>query len=273
MTLTKKQTVGECKYTMDNRARYERKIEQLSKEIEMLTEQEMILPEGSVSIYRDAGHIRYKGVFKGEQHYYTQSELPLVKKLLLKKYLTLKITEMKSILKVYRMAQRHEQKHAGKATEFLLSQPIRAELLRDELRKKEYTVLRWETIPDSDEAPYQEGRIETTVTGIKVRSKSEVMIASVLFERGLLFRYEDPLRLGRATYYPDFTILRPDSSVIWYEHFGMMDNPDYSKRAYEKLHTYALHGIIPSVNLIVTMETRETPLDLPKIHHALDQFF
>ena len=58
MTLTKKQTVGECKYTMDNRARYERKIEQLSKEIEMLTEQEMILPEGSVSIYRDAGYIR-----------------------------------------------------------------------------------------------------------------------------------------------------------------------------------------------------------------------
>ena len=273
MAHTKKQTAGERKHSMDNRARYERKTEALSREIKMLTEQAEMLPEGSVSIYRDAGHIRYKGVYRGERHYYTQSELPIVKKLLLKKYLKLKIAEMKSILKVYRMAQRHEQNYAGKATEFLLSQPVRADLLRDELRKKEYNILHWQTISDSEEAPYQEGRIETAVTGIKVRSKSEVMIASVLFERGLLFRYEDPLRLGRITYYPDFTILGPDSSVIWYEHFGMMDNPDYSKKAYEKLNSYALHGIIPSVNLIVTMETREAPLDLLKIHHALDQFF
>jgi exodeoxyribonuclease V alpha subunit len=60
-----------------------------------------------------------------------------------------------------------------------------------------------------------------------VRSKSEVIIANMLFEREIPFKYEVPL------YAPDGTFYLPDFSVMWrgeewyWEHFGMMDDESY----------------------------------------------
>ena len=45
-----------------------------------------------------------------------------------------------------------------------------------------------------------------------------------------------------------------------WEHFGMMDDPDYAARATEKLELYAENGFFPGKNLIITMETSAKPL-------------
>ena len=45
-----------------------------------------------------------------------------------------------------------------------------------------------------------------------------------------------------------------------WEHFGMMDDPDYAARATEKLELYAENGFFPGKNLIITMETPAKPL-------------
>ena len=69
----------------------------------------------------------------------------------------------------------------------------------------------------------------TTANEEQVRSKSEVIIADTLKRMNIPYRYEYPLELkdGR-TIYPDFLCLnvRTRQEFYW-EHFGMMDDPEY----------------------------------------------
>lgn len=106
-------------------------------------------------------------------------------------------------------------------------------------------------------------RYYATENGEKVRSKSELTIANKLFIKNIKYRYEEPHYMkGFGTVYPDFTILNAQTreEIIW-EHFGLMDSPEYVQNCLKKLHTYALNGIFPGHGLIVTYESAEVPLD------------
>lgn len=72
-----------------------------------------------------------------------------------------------------------------------------------------------------------------TENGERVRSKSEKMIADKLKSYGVPYKYEAPLRFGRTCIiHPDFTILNVKKrKQYYYEHFGMMDNPEYAESA------------------------------------------
>jgi len=104
----------------------------------------------------------------------------------------------------------------------------------------------------------------------QVRSKSEVIIANALKAAGVPYRYEFPLVVDRnaADADTDFCQLHPDfyclnlrtrQEFAW-EHFGMMDDPEYAARATEKLQLYAENGFFPGKNLIITMETSAKPV-------------
>lgn len=99
----------------------------------------------------------------------------------------------------------------------------------------------------------------------QVRSKSEVIIANALKAAGVPYRYEFPLLVDDdqdiCQLHPDFYCLnlRTRQEFAW-EHFGMMDDPDYAERATEKLELYAENGFFPGKNLIITMETSAKPL-------------
>ncbi len=100
------------------------------------------------------------------------------------------------------------------------------------------------------------------------------MIAAALYERGLPFRYEEPLQLGGKMYFPDFTVRDPnDGSFYWIEHFGMMDDISYASQAFDKMKYYARYGIVPGINLITTFETKDKKLQWTQIEHAIEQFF
>ena len=54
---------------------------------------------------------------------------------------------------------------------------------------------------------YEEGKIHRTLADYMVRSKSEVIIANILFDRDIPFQYETPLQApDGATVLPDFTM-------------------------------------------------------------------
>ena len=53
----------------------------------------------------------------------------------------------------------------------------------------------------------------------------------------------------------------------------MMDNPDYCNHACDKIKLYCRHGIIPSVNLILTYETKQCPLNADKVEMILQEYF
>ena len=69
---------------------------------------------------------------------------------------------------------------------------------------------------------YAEGRVHEALTGAMVRSKSELIIANLLAERGISFEYEMPLLAPDGTMYlPDFSIVHQGERWFW-EHWGMM---------------------------------------------------
>ena len=101
---------------------------------------------------------------------------------------------------------------------------------------------------DGAERFLEEGLIHRTKRGDLVRSKSEVIIANELLGQGVdRYEYEAPLALpdGR-TRYPDFTVVDDDTGERYYwEHLGLLHNPDYAARWTRKLHAYREACILP----------------------------
>lgn len=103
----------------------------------------------------------------------------------------------------------------------------------------------------------------TTNRGLRVRSKSEKIMADYFDTVGILYKYECPLYLRQFGYvYPDFTFLsRRTREEIYWEHEGMMDDPEYAQRAVKKIDLYEKNGIYPGEKLILTFETSDNPLN------------
>ncbi len=125
-----------------------------------------------------------------------------------------------------------------------------------------------------DKNPYNpEGLKCRSQSGILVRSKSEAIILGQLESYDIPFRYEAHLELAGSSFYPDFTILNPKGNrIIYWEHFGMMDNPTYFASMEKKIRIYKECGIVQWINLIVTFETKETPLDGRTVNDIIKAF-
>ncbi len=102
-----------------------------------------------------------------------------------------------------------------------------------------------------------------TKKGLRVRSKSEIIIAEALDRYEVPYLYEKPLMLGSGRIvHPDFTILRVrDRKELYWEHFGMMDDMEYRNNAFMKIREYEHNGYYQGVNFIWTMETGKYPLN------------
>ena len=131
-------------------------------------------------------------------------------------------------------------------------------------------IRRWESL-EFEHKPFDEGTVEHyTSKGERVRSKSEVMIADALAQAGIPYRYECPLELGNVKVHPDFTLLRiGDREEIFWEHLGKMDDAEYSSSALQRIRLFEMHGIYPGVNLIMTMEMKEQPINLVVINRMI----
>lgn len=113
-----------------------------------------------------------------------------------------------------------------------------------------------------------------TMKGERVRSKSEVIIADLLNREGIPYRYEYPVYLdGVGQVYPDFTVLnvRLRKEIFW-EHFGMMDDPDYAEKTIQKIASYETNGYFPGENLILTYETKNNPINQKLIMLMIERY-
>ena len=104
-----------------------------------------------------------------------------------------------------------------------------------------------------------------TLKNERVRSKSEIIIADELYRYEIPYRYEMPLVLedwGKSVIFrPDFTVMNKKSGKIYiWEHFGMMDNPEYFEKNIRKLDIYEKNGFLLGENLLLSHETSKTPL-------------
>lgn len=106
-----------------------------------------------------------------------------------------------------------------------------------------------------DRNPYNpEGLVYMTSGGFKVRSKSEKIIADLLWDYRINFRYESRLSVGSRYFYPDFTIRRDSGDIVIWEHFGLLDDSEYLDSSLNKLDMYRRAGFKQHTNLICTDE-------------------
>ena len=120
---------------------------------------------------------------------------------------------------------------------------------------------------------YPEGKIYKSEGGVGTRSKAEADIATKLEQRGFSFRYEELIYVDDRVLAPDFSILYPtERRVKYWEHFGMMDDPEYAASAMDKICHYAENGIRVGDELILTWETRKRPLLFEQINMCIDRY-
>lgn len=101
--------------------------------------------------------------------------------------------------------------------------------------------------PVQIETRYLEDKlIHRTRRGEAVRSKSEVVIADLLYSLKVDYRYEQELVADDGSRrLPDFTVDDPASGLkVYWEHLGMMNIPRYAERWSQKLEWYRTQGIL-----------------------------
>lgn len=132
----------------------------------------------------------------------------------------------------------------------------------------------------------EQNLIHRTQRGEAVRSKSEVIIANLLYNeiyrngRGD-YAYEKPLISGDSVRYPDFTVDDSASGTRFYwEHLGMMHNPEYRARWDRKLEWYREQGIRPHTEgggpegtLVITRDDEKGGINSAELERLVGEVF
>lgn len=230
------------------------------------------LPEGSIICKRNEKRYKWYHNINGKLTYIPKKNRKLAEQLATKKYLMHLHEDLlreKNAIDYY--IRHHNISNAEKMlTEVSEYQKLLApyfKVLSQELHE-------WQNSPYDQSMKYPEQRKHKTISGNRVRSKSELIIDLALFKHKIPFRYECALQLGDEVFYPDFTIRHPATGEVFYwEHFGKMDNERYAKSTGSKLQFYIAHSIIPGVNLITTYETKGKPLSLETVENIIQEYF
>lgn len=187
--------------------------------------------------------------------------------------LLLQQKSLKKFLSAYPAAVRNSDFPYVSYTERLLANPGMLNILPPSIATTPEKIQAWMTADYQSNPYHPEQLIYQTPNGIRVRSKSELIIASFLQENNIPYRYECALVLGSRVIYPDFTIMHPvRGNILIHEHFGMMEDPNYVQATLDKLNLYFTNGYIPGVNLLVSFESRTHPLDVSLLREMLRYF-
>lgn len=153
--------------------------------------------------------------------------------------------------------------------------PKRKKLVKPYILPDEEFVNQWiQTAYNKKEILVEAGSEIVTEKGEVVRSKSEKILADKLNLMNIPYHYEKPLFLkGYGTIYPDFTVLNLSTRKEYYwEHFGLMNNPEYCEKAIKKIETMQKNGIYIGEKLIVTFETQSHPLNMKIVENMIIKY-
>ena len=246
----------------------------LDQRISSINTQLQKLPEGKLYCIRDGKKIKWYHYIKKKQVYLSKKRLLFAQSLAQKKYLLQLKEDLLHEKRALEFYLRHHIERPWKSEELLVSDSEFQKLLLPFFKPQSKELKDWAISPYSKNQNYPKQLIYKTPTGHCVRSKSEMLIAMTLFKYQIPFRYECALQLGSTIIYPDFTIRHPQTGELYYlEHFGMIDNPVYRQNTLHKLNTYLSHDIYPTINLIITYETKEHPLNLELLESIIQLYF
>ena len=133
----------------------------------------------------------------------------------------------------------------------------------------------WEEADYEQMIWHQEHKVHITAKGDLVRSKSEFIIADMLYERRIPYHYEEVLHMPDGGYLvPDFTIgVRDTGRLVYLEHCGMLSDERYRKDYLRKMERYCVAGFRPWVDVYFTFDNANGALDTDKIGRMMDVMF
>lgn len=253
---------------MKEKSRLEGEIQQIKLRLKELPKENLIIAKNGERYRKwycsDGKQIKY--IPKGERNAFIE--------LISKKFLVARLKALEQEQKAIISYLKHHKEDLYLEEQELLQNPEFEEFVSNIYKPKEKQFQEWMNAPYKKNTFHPENLIHKTRSGICVRSKSEVLIARILSEYHIPFRYECALQLDEKCIYPDFTILHPVTGEVFYwEHFGLMDDVSYSQNTFSKMQLYNMNGIIPSVNLITTYETEKHPLSEEMIEEIVKYYF
>lgn len=238
-------------------------------------------PAGRLRVAKSHNSIQFFQVKPNEKPngtYITKKNFPMAQQLAQKEYDTLSeqaITMQITFLKKIKMQL--ERKTVLNIEEKLHFKKIPLITMPLTLSDTEYAK-RWQEVAYNTKGFTSETPEYFTAKGERVRSKSEIIIADTLNRLKIPYRYEYPVTVKsndgkKITVHPDFCCLNVKTrKEYFWEHFGMMDNAEYSAGVVDKLHLYQKNDILPGKNLVFTIETSHSPLNTKHIEKIIREY-
>ena len=238
-------------------------------------------PEGCLKWQNKKGKTYYYHQYmkdnKWVRRYIKKNELSLAKKLAQKHY----YLSIRPILeKMLDETKRFTKKCSSNELEEIydnLSDERKSLVTPIQISVKE-KVKQWQAEAYEKNLMYPENLRYETEQGDMVRSKSEVIIANILYRnrKDILYKYEKSLEVmenGRQkTIYPDFTILNKHTGkVTYWEHAGRMDDSHYANEFVKKMNTYIDNDLLLGRDVVVSFESLSNPLDIKVVKRLVKQ--
>lgn len=251
----------------------QKRLLQIRKEKEKSLEK---APEGTLHICRSGGRVQYyqrKDPKDCSGRYICKKDIQIAERLAQKDYDKKVLSAVKKELKVIdKFLMEYPMRNAEEVYEMLHQE--RQKLIVPIYETDEQFVRDWESVRYVGKEFYEDIPEFYTAKGERVRSKTEVIIADALNREGIPYRYECPIYLdGAGMFYPDFMVLNLQTrKEMYWEHFGMMDDPDYAENAIHKIAKYEENGLFLGDRLILTYETRKNPINQKQIKKIVQHY-
>lgn len=250
----------------------------LQKELEELEELSARLqksianaPKGSLHIHRRNEHNvqYYYSLGKDGKVYLAKQNQDLIRKLAQKTYNKRTLVLVRDRIRQLTCTLNHSEKTIRSLYEDMSEE--RKKLVVPVIPTNESYIKTWyEKHPSSQNAtPYI--NIFYTSKNEPVRSKSEVILADIFASNGIPYVYEPLLVMQNGqVYYPDFLLLNVRlRKTFVFEHFGLMDNPEYAARSVTKINHYHRDGYQFGDSFLCSFETNSSPLDIEVLQKLL----
>lgn len=276
----KKERLG-CNMDKESKFELEQERDSLVKLVPKLEKEIAKAPEGSLVTLKARGRYpQYYHYIEGDREkgkngrYLSKKEIKLVQRLAQKQYEIEVLECAKKRVNAISVFLKHYQENDTETIFDKLPEEKKI-LITPWFETEETFVNKWKEKMRGNANGFPKEIEFYTESGECVRSKSEKILADGFYHRGIPYVYEPELELADGSrIYPDFALLHKGKrKTIYFEHFGLMDYPEYSAKAIKKIMRFEENGYWFGDNFLCTFETSENPLDMRIVEKMLKHYF
>ena len=223
--------------------------------------------------YKKNGYQYYEVNEDKTRKYIPKEKIAFVKAVAQRDYdLAVKRALLDARYKITRFVKSYDAASIEKVYENLCD--ARKILVEPIIQTDEEFIQEWKRTHCGQKNEYPMTKSYLTDQGEKVRSKSEKILADLLFKHRIIYTYEPKVILKNGKiFYPDFAALniRTRRTMYW-EHFGLVSNGEYASNALCKLREYEDNGLEVGKDILFTIESESQPFDQKKIEEKIEKY-